>query len=68
MRRMGGPELLIVAVLAGLLFASVYGAYRALTSGDTGWRVGIVLSWVLGLGWLFAIFYLSTVDRRRRAA
>lgn len=65
---LGGPEFLIVAVLAGLLFATVYGAYRAFTSGDTGWGTGILLSLVVGLGWLTAIVYLVTVDRRRRAA
>ncbi len=64
----GGPELLIVAVLPGLLFATVYGAYRAFASGDTGWGIGILLSLAVGLGWLTAIVYLVSVDRRQRAA
>ena len=52
MGSLGAPELLIVAVLAGLLFATVHGAYRARKAGDTGWGVGILLSVPASAGWL----------------
>jgi hypothetical protein len=64
---LGAPEVLILLVAVGLLAATAYGAYRAFTTGDTGWGVGILVSWVVGLGWLAAIVYLLAVDCRRRA-
>lgn len=64
----GAPELLILLVLAGFLFATFYGAYRAFKNGDTGWGIGILVAWLVGLGWLVGIIYLLTVDRRRRTA
>lgn len=65
---LGAPELLILLVLAGFLFATFYGAYRAFKNGDTPWLIGILVSWLIGLGWLVGIIYLVAVDRRRRTA
>ncbi len=68
METVGAPELLILLVLVALLVATFYGKYRAFTSGDTGWGIGILVAWLVGLGWLVGIIYLLTVDRRRRTA
>ena len=67
-RSLGAPELLILFVIAGLLFATFYGAYRAFKNGDTPWFFGILVSWLVGLGWLVGIIYLAAVDGRRRRA
>ena len=66
MGSLGAPELLILGVLAGLLFTTFYGAYRAFKNGDIGWLIGILVSWLVGLGWLVGIIYLVAVDGRRR--
>ncbi len=63
---LGAPELLILVVLAGFLFATFYGAYRAFKNGDIPWLIGILVSWLVGLGWLVGIIYLVAVDGRRR--
>lgn len=68
MEALGAPELLILLVLAGFLFLTFYGAYRAFKNGDTAWGVGVLVAWLVGLGWLVGIIYLLTVDRRRRTA
>jgi hypothetical protein len=34
------------------------------TSDKTGWIVGLVVAWLIGLGWLVAIAYLIVVRKR----
>lgn len=68
MEAVGVPELLILLVIAGLLFATFYGAYRAFKNGDIPWLFGILAAWLVGLGWLVGLVYLFAVDRRRRTA
>ena len=64
----GPAELIMLALVVFFLVVTVYGVYRAFTSGDVGWGVGILVAWFVGLGWLLAIIYLVAVDRRRRMA
>lgn len=63
MGSIGAPELLLVLILVGFLYATFYGCYRAFTSGDTGWGVGIIAAWLVGLGWLVGAIYLGTHKR-----
>jgi hypothetical protein len=67
---LGGPEVLILLLLFGLigaiLYCTVYAIIRAATNGDTPWVIGIVAGWVIGLGWVVGLVYLLTVDRERR--
>jgi hypothetical protein len=67
-RAIGAPELVIVGLLFGFLYATVYGSYRAFRDGDTGWGIGIIVAWVVGLGWLVGLVYLLAVSgpKRRR--
>lgn len=63
MDSLGAPELIIVVVMLGLfVFPTVYGAYKAFTSGDIAWGVAILLAWIIAAGWLVGIVYL--IQRR----
>jgi len=57
----GAPELLIVIVILAATIIPIIGVIRAAQNGDTGWLVGIVVTWFIGLGWLVAIIYLAAV-------
>lgn len=63
MGSLGAPELIIVLAIAGVfVFPTVYGAYKAFTSGDTAWGIAILLGWIIAAGWLIGIVYL--IQRR----
>lgn len=64
MGAIGAPEILILVLL---VFPTVYGAYKAFTSGDTGWGIAILAGWVFALGWLIGIVYLIQRAVRRKA-
>ncbi len=57
----GAPELIIIMLSFGLIAVTVVGLIRAGQNGDTGWLVGMIASWFVGLGWLVAIIYLVAV-------
>jgi hypothetical protein len=61
--------LFIVFVLGlAALVVTIYGAVRAGQNSDMGWLVGIILGWVIGMGWLVALIYLVSVDPQRQGA
>jgi hypothetical protein len=57
----GAPELVIVVLLVGFLFTTVYGAIKAGQNGDAGWLIGIIAAWIIGLGWLVGLIYLVAI-------
>jgi hypothetical protein len=61
--------LFIVLVLGiGALVLTILGAVRAGQNNDSGWLVGIILGWVVGMGWLVALIYLVSVEPQRKGA
>lgn len=68
MGSIGAPEIIILLIVAFFAYATFYGMYRAFTNGDSAWGFGIILSWLVGLGWLVGTIYLSTAGRRSTAA
>ena len=64
---MGFLFIIFVLGLAALV-ATIYGAVRAGQNNDMGWLVGIILGWVIGMGWLVALIYLVSVDPQRQGA
>ena len=51
MLNVGALELLIVLFAVGLIGVTVGGLIRAGQNGDTGWLVGIIACWFIGVGW-----------------
>jgi Na+-driven multidrug efflux pump len=59
-----GPELLILVFVVAVLYLTFYAAFRAFRNADTGWIVGIIGGWIVGLGWLVGAIYLATHRNR----
>ena len=51
---------LILFVLYVLLWGTFGGVRRALRNGDRRWVTGILVAWVLGVGWLAGWIYMAT--------
>ena len=62
---LGAPELIIILMIFGLIAITIAGLIRAGQNGDTGWLVGIIAGWFVGLGWAVAIIYLLLVAPRK---
>lgn len=59
--------MMVIAVfLLVFIVPTIYGAYRAFSTGRTGWGVAILVAWVVGLGWLVGIVFLLGPDRQVR--
>src|SRR3954470_22825795 len=59
--------LLILLIIGGLfLVPTVLGIVRAAQNGDTPWLIGILIGWIIGLGWVVAIVYLLGAGAPRR--
>jgi len=74
---MAGVGALLVLIVIGGLGATVWAIVdliqrppeqfpRAIAgkSDKTGWIIGLVVGWILGLGWLVAIVYLIVVRKK----
>lgn len=57
--------LVVLALGALALWATIYGIVRAARNGDTPWIIGICVGWFFGAGWIVALIYLITQDPAR---
>ncbi|MEZ5171683.1 MAG: hypothetical protein R3A49_13215 [Acidimicrobiia bacterium] len=60
----GGSASLIAALLIAslaLLGLTIWGLVDAIQRGQTGWWVGILVGWLIGVGWIVAGIYVAAI-------
>ncbi len=58
---LGAPELIIILLIVPFIAVTIWGIVDAGQRGQTGWLIGIIVGWVVGLGWVLAIIYLAAI-------
>lgn len=62
---LGAPELIILLLVIPFIALTVWAVIEAARNGDTGWLIGIIAGWLVGVGWIVALVYLIISAGRR---